>query len=62
MPEILLSGHHANIEKWRREQSIIRTLERRPELLEDAVLSKKEKLFLEELLRKKAENQEEDTI
>ena len=62
MPEILLSGHHANIEKWRREQSIIRTLERRPELLEEAVLSKKEKLFLEELLRKKAENQEEDTI
>lgn len=60
--EILLSGHHANIEKWRREQSIIRTLERRPELLEEAVLSKKEKLFLEELLRKKAENQEEDTI
>ena len=62
VPEILLSGHHANIEKWRREQSIIRTLERRPELLEDAVLSKKEKLFLEELLKKKAENQEEDTI
>ena len=62
VPEILMSGHHANIEKWRREQSIIRTLERRPELLEDAVLSKKEKLFLEELLRKKAENQEEDTI
>ena len=62
VPEVLLSGHHANIEKWRREQSIIRTLERRPELLEEAVLSKKEKLFLEELLRKKAENQEEDTI
>ena len=62
VPEILLSGHHANIEKWRREQSIIRTLERRPELLEEAVLSQKEKLFLEELLRKKAENQEEDTI
>ena len=60
VPEILLSGHHANIEKWRREQSIIRTLERRPELLEEAVLSKKEKLFLEELLRKKAENQEEE--
>ena len=39
VPEILLSGHHANIEKWRREQSIIRTLERRPELLEEAVLS-----------------------
>ena len=62
VPEILLSGHHANYEKWRREQSIIRTLERRPELFEEAVRSKKEKLFLEELLRKKAENQEEDTI
>ena len=62
VPEVLMSGHHANIEKWRREQSIIRTLERRPELLEEALLSKKEKLFLEELLRKKAENQEEDTI
>lgn len=51
VPDILLSGHHANVEKWRREQSIIRTLKNRPELLEDAVLSKKEKKFLEELLR-----------
>ena len=33
VPEILLSGHHANIEKWRREQSVIRTKERRPDLL-----------------------------
>lgn len=50
VPEILLSGHHANIEKWRREQSIIRTLERRPELLENASLSKKEQQFLNRLL------------
>ena len=49
VPAILLSGHHANVEKWRREQSIIRTLERRPDLLENAVLDKKEKKFLEEL-------------
>ncbi len=49
VPEILLSGHHANIEKWRREQSILRTLLRRPELLEEAELSKKEKLYLEQL-------------
>ena len=34
VPDILLSGHHANVEKWRREQSIIRTLKNRPELLE----------------------------
>ena len=53
VPAILLSGHHANVEKWRREQSIIRTLERRPDLLEDAVLDKKEKKFLKELLEKK---------
>ena len=51
VPDILLSGHHANVEKWRREQSIIRTLKNRPELLEDAVLSKKEQKFLDELLR-----------
>lgn len=55
VPEILLSGHHANIEKWRREQSITRTLERRPELLSEAMLSKKEKQFLEQLLRERAE-------
>ena len=51
VPDILLSGHHANVEKWRREQSIIRTLKNRLELLEDAVLSKKEQKFLDELLR-----------
>ena len=51
VPDILLSGHHANVEKWRRDQSIIRTLKNRPELLEDAVLSKKEQKFLDELLR-----------
>ena len=51
VPDILLSGHHANVEKWRREQSIIRTLKNRPELLEDAVLSTKEQKFLDELLR-----------
>ena len=51
VPDILLSGHHANVEKWRREQSIIRTLKNRAELLEDAVLSKKEQKFLYELLR-----------
>ena len=51
VPDILLSGHHAFVEKWRREQSIIRTLKNRPELLEVAVLSKKEQKFLDELLR-----------
>lgn len=59
VPEILLSGHHANIDKWRREQSIIRTLERRPELLENAVLSKKEQQFLQKLLAERAEKEDD---
>ncbi len=50
VPEVLLSGHHKNIETWRRQQSIKRTLERRPDLLVDANLSKKEKQYLAELL------------
>ena len=39
VPEVLLSGHHANIEKWRLEQSLLRTKERRPEMYEAYVLS-----------------------
>ena len=49
VPEVLTSGHHANIHKWQRERAIERTLERRPELLENVELSKKEKEFLETL-------------
>lgn len=49
VPDVLLTGHHANITKWRREQSIMRTLERRPEMLEDAELDKKDKEFLKKL-------------
>ena len=43
VPEVLLSGHHANLEKWRREQSIIRTAKNRPDLFEKAELTEKEK-------------------
>ena len=46
VPEILLSGDHAKIEKWRREQSLLRTLQRRPDLLEKMELTEKEKAFL----------------
>ena len=48
-PEILLSGHHANIERWRREQSLRRTLERRPDLLLTADLSADDFKYLESL-------------
>lgn len=46
VPEVLISGHHANIEKWKREQSLIRTAKRRPDLLEKAELTKKDREFL----------------
>ena len=46
VPPVLMSGHHANIEKWRREQSILRTAKWRPDLLEKAELTKKEKEML----------------
>lgn len=49
VPEVLSSGHHANIKKWQREKALERTLERRPELLETADLTKKDKEYIENL-------------
>lgn len=49
VPEILLSGHHAQVAQWRRHQSIIRTLSRRPDLLGKAPLTDKERRSLEEV-------------
>jgi tRNA (guanine37-N1)-methyltransferase len=51
VPEVLLSGHHANIERWRRQQSLIRTLRRRPDLLERAELTPEEREWLESARR-----------
>ncbi len=48
VPEVLLSGHHANIARWRREQSLIRTMQRRPDLFEKVELDKKDRKFLRE--------------
>lgn len=53
VPPILLSGHHANVEKWRRQQSVIRTAKWRPDLLESASLSKEEEKLAEEILEEK---------
>lgn len=49
VPEVLLSGHHANVDKWRREQSLIRTYERRPDMLEKAELTKQDREILSNL-------------
>jgi len=52
VPEILLSGDHAKIEKWRREQALRRTFARRPDLLERAALSEEDKKIVERLKSK----------
>ena len=50
VPEVLMSGHHKNIEKFRREQSVLRTARKRPELLEKAELTENEKKFVKEII------------
>ena len=52
VPEVLMSGHHANIEKWRRQQSVIRTAKNRPDLLLKAELTEEEKRLAEEIIQK----------
>lgn len=51
VPDVLLSGHHGNIDKWRHEQSLIRTIERRPDLLQKATLSKEDEAFIQSLTK-----------
>ncbi len=46
IPEILISGHHANIEKWRRQKSLEETYKKRPDMLESAVLTEEDKKYL----------------
>lgn len=54
VPDVLVSGDHARIARWRREQSLLRTLQRRPDLLEKAELSDADRKFLDSL---KGDNQ-----
>jgi tRNA (guanine37-N1)-methyltransferase len=49
VPPILLSGHHGEVERWRRREALRRTLERRPDLLERATLSPNDQAILDEL-------------
>lgn len=49
VPDVLLTGHHANVDKWRREQSLKRTAERRPDMIEKADLTKEDRKYLSQL-------------
>ena len=51
VPEVLLSGHHARIERWRRQQSLGRTFQRRPELLAGQTLSEEDQRLLNEYMK-----------
>ena len=48
VPEVLLSGNHKNIDDWRSENSLLKTFIKRPDLLDDIKLTKKQKKLLEE--------------
>jgi tRNA (guanine37-N1)-methyltransferase len=60
VPEILLGGHHAKIEQWRRRQAILRTARRRPDLLGRAALSAEDRRWLENQSQAGGEAAEED--
>ncbi len=49
IPAVLFSGHHANIEKWRREQSVIETAKKRPDMLKTADLTEKERILADSI-------------
>jgi tRNA (guanine37-N1)-methyltransferase len=57
VPEVLLSGHHENIRKWRKKESLRRTLLRRPDLLEHYEFNKEELKLLEEVKAELAETE-----
>lgn len=59
VPDVLMSGHHENIRKWRLEQSLRKTLERRPDLLENYPMTDEERLILEKI---KTEIERTDTV
>ena len=59
VPEVLMSGHHANIEKWRREQPIYRTAKRRPDLLKKSDLTNKEWNYVRQLRKQWKEEEEQ---
>lgn len=54
VPDVLLSGHHANIRKWRLKESLKRTMEKRPDLLENRVYTKEEVKLMEEIRLEKS--------
>ncbi|RJG22264.1 tRNA (guanosine(37)-N1)-methyltransferase TrmD [Paenibacillus thiaminolyticus] len=57
VPDVLLSGHHAKVEQWRKEQSLRRTVERRPDLLESIELNEADRKLLERIIAERQANE-----
>jgi tRNA (guanine37-N1)-methyltransferase len=53
VPDVLLSGHHAEVRKWRKRESLSRTLERRPDLIDRAILDDEERALLDAIRKEK---------
>lgn len=60
IPEILTTGHHANVNRWRHEQSLLRTLQRRPDLLDEATLSPADQQFIDAYRAGQVENADDN--
>jgi tRNA (guanine37-N1)-methyltransferase len=54
VPDVLLSGHHAAVRRWRKKEALARTLARRPELLAQAALDEEEQALLDEIRRERS--------
>jgi len=62
VPDILLSGHHANIEEWRQKESLKRTWERRPDLLKEKPLSEQEERWITEFVKEKKKKSSDSSL
>lgn len=62
VPEVLLSGHHANIEKWRLQRAIETTLKKRPDMIHPEAMSKKEQKIYQEILKKSSLQTDEPVV
>jgi len=56
VPDVLLSGHHADVRRWRRRAALVRTLDRRPDLIATAALDEEERVLLDEIRRERSKS------
>jgi len=54
VPDVLLSGHHADVRRWRRKAALVRTLDRRPDLIAEATLDEEDQSLLDEIRRERS--------